>query len=196
MSFTYYERATIAQLFLPVSIGTNEVIAFCKSRGCGFYPAVVNSLPYYADRVNAFLTEKAERDLPIVQLEGKVKAANLEHLVEIGGLLRIKGGMLAEIDYAKPEQSMVRVEGNTIVSYGGLPYFPINHFEQGGDIIDWHSHPDGEGNLSDGDVEHMMKTFTPIKMLRDMNSSVGELYFVLYLPHKRNSVWFVTKKIE
>lgn len=125
-----------------------------------------------------------------------MNAANLEHLVEMGGLFRVKEGMLDEIYYAKPEQSTVRVEGNNIVSYGGLPYFPINHFEQGGDIIDWHSHPDGEGNLSDGDAEHMMKTFIPIKMLRDMGSPVGELYFVLYIPHKRNSVWFAPKKAE
>lgn len=177
-------------------IGTNEVIAFCKSKGCGFYPAVTNSLPYYANFIDRFITEKAERDLPIAQLEGNVDAANLEHLVEMGGLLRVKDGVLTEIYYAKPNLSMVRVESNKIVSYGGLPFFPINHFEKGGDIIGWHSHPDGEGDLSDGDVEHMMKTFTPVKMLREMNLPVGELYFALYLPHRRNSVWFVPKKIE
>ncbi|MBI2208611.1 hypothetical protein HYU50_03880 [Candidatus Woesearchaeota archaeon] len=179
-----------------VLIGTNEVIDFCKSKKCGYYPAATNSLPHYADFVNRFLTEKAERDLPRAQLDGNVNAANLEHLVEIGGLLKIKEGMMTEIYYAKPEQSMVRVEGDKVVSYGGVPFFPINYFEQGGDIIDWHSHPDGEGNLSDGDVEHMIKTFTPVKMLKEMGYPVGELYFVLYLPHKRNSVWFVPKKIE
>jgi hypothetical protein len=134
--------------------------------------------------------------LPRVQLEGHVNVANLEHLVEMGGLLRVKEGMLIEIYYTKPDPSMVCEEGDKIVSYGGLPFFPINPFEQGGDIIDWHSHPNSKGNLSDGDVEHMMKTFAPIKMLQDMGSPVGELYFVLYLPHKRNSVWFVPKKIE
>lgn len=46
-------------------MGTNEVIAFCKSKGYGFYPAVTNSLPYYADFINRLLTKKAEREREI-----------------------------------------------------------------------------------------------------------------------------------
>jgi hypothetical protein len=177
-------------------VNQEEVIGFCRQNSSSFYPAVANNLPYYSDFVNKFIQGRAERDLPKAQLEGEIDVSNLEDLVEMGGLLRIKEGMMAEIQYSHPNESLVEVKDDKIISYGGSPFFPINHFEQGGDIIDYHSHPDGNESLSDGDVEHMMKTFTPVKMLRDMYCPVGDLFFVLYLPHKKDSIWYTPRRIE
>lgn len=176
---------------------TNEVINFCKSQNYKFYPAITTNLPSYADFVNKFLTERAERDLPIAQMEGNCDMRNLKHHIEIGGVLTMEGKNLNEICYARPEDSIVKVEGNLLISsYGKYsPLKELNPLQQGQDIIQWHSHPNSEGNLSMNDVRCMAPISTLVERLRELEPSMGAYSFVLYLPHKRNSVWFEPKKI-
>ncbi len=155
--------------------GITDIIEYCRQRRYEFYPTITDARPSYASVLMKHIQERAERDLPRAQIEGNLEEGNLAHLVEMAGLLSIKDGIIEEVIYSKPDVSMLYRENGFIVCRAGATscMFPMSPFEQkGGDIVDYHSHPDGGGELSDGDVDNMMQRNRITRMLKSINPAI------------------------
>jgi hypothetical protein len=55
-------------------------------------------------------------------------------------------------------------------------------------IIEWHTHPNGNGEFSRGDVDLMNKFIE--------NYELSQVYYVLFQPQKNKSYWYQLKKTE
>ncbi|MDD5700390.1 MAG: hypothetical protein PHH00_04385 [Candidatus Nanoarchaeia archaeon] len=181
----------IEDIMLPTP---EEIRKYCKERGYKFCPEITDELPNYAKWIDMFIRERAKRDLPKSQLEG-TRNGNAEDYLEMAGLLKIRGDEVAEISYTHPKDSRVEVRNGKVISYGGTPFFPINYFEQGGDAVDYHSHPDGDTNLSASDVEKFATTAMCMEMLKDMGGK-GKLFFAIHQPNTGKSVWYASQELN
>ena len=59
-----------------------------------------------------------------------------------------------------------------------------------GHIIDYHSEPDGTGQLFDLDSIAMAEVFQCVFQLKRIFDPSGKFYFVIYTPKQDNSVWY------
>ena len=49
-------------------------------------------------------------------------------------------------------------------------------------MVDWHTHPEGNGDFSEGDVKH----------INDIMERFGhkDVYFVVYMPSQNKTYWY------
>lgn len=166
----------------------------CERKNLEYYAEELRKLPPFAREVNNYIEEKAKSDLPIEQFKKRLSFDEPQKWVEIAGFLGYNGN-LEEIDYVGPNPDKVRIikddDGNV---FGGIfgPSKRINPepFKDKFDyIIDWHTHPVELGEMSLNDVVNGV----------NINAKVlGEdkVYFVVYAPAIKKSVWYQAKKFE
>lgn len=170
-----------------------EVRQYCTEQGLEFYPEEVAKLPVFADEVNGFIERKARRDLPRQQFENSLRLADLSKWVEIGGVLGYNGKMF-EMCYSPPDSRYIQVEkrfpnGRIISSATPTGRFCLDDLNRAEYIIDWHTHPTGFGEVSEGDVDH-------IKEFLEKFGEGKQIFFVVYRPAKNQSVWYQAKKAQ
>ena len=96
--------------------------------------------PSFAEAVEAFIRERARRDLPVVQFTGTLDPTNPTHFVEMAGTLDYRDvGGVVELGYAHPEQSRVIVRNGKIVgSESAHNYFDMDDFERMEHLVDYY----------------------------------------------------------
>ena len=155
------------------------------------YP--IFELPFFAEKVEAFIRERAKRDLPTEQFQGRVERNNFEHYKEFWGMLNYReSGELAELGYSHPDQcKLIQREGRVIGAEGGHAYFDMDDFEKMEHLVDYHSHPTGSAKrFINSDRQHVLSIAQSIGILMDIGASIKNLHFALYLPHEDKVHWF------
>jgi len=184
-----------------------ELKQYSIDHGLGFYPEEVRRLPYFANQVNKYIEERARRDLPQEQFSGLISTRDLSTLVEVGGVLGCNGE-LHEIAYSAPTTENIRrlvllPTGQKVSEkiwremYGGRPRVRIietsmgvwlnkDDIEKEDVIVEWHTHPVGQGELDKGDVDKINAN------LKDFGNK--DVYVVLFQPQMDQSYWYQFKK--
>jgi len=149
--------------------------------------------PPFAEIVEAFIRERARRDLPNEQFKGRLDDYNPRHYREFWGMLNyMDSGQLVELGYSHPNQcKLIRREGRIIGAEGGHSYFVMDNFERMEHLVDYHSHPKGnaEGFIH-SDRQHVSSIAQVVERLVDIGAPVKDLHFALYLPHEDKVHWF------
>ena len=149
--------------------------------------------PSFAEAVEAFIRERARRDLPVEQFTGMLDPTNPDHYREIAGTLDYRDSEgIIELGYAHPEESKVMMRGGRVIgSEAAHGYFDTDEFDKMEHLVDYHNHPGGtveEFIMSDsGHVEGLGKL---VEQLIGIGATIKDLYFALYLPHKDRVHWF------
>ena len=171
----------------------SKIRQYCLEQGLEFYPEEVIKLPAFANEVNGFIERKAKRDLPRQQFENSLRLADLSKWVEIGGVIGYNGKMF-EMSYSPPDSRYIQVEkrfpnGRTISSTTPSGRFCLDDLNRAEYIIDWHTHPVGFGEVSEGDVDY-------IKEFLEKFGEGKQIYFVVFRASKNQSIWYQAKKAQ
>jgi hypothetical protein len=157
--------------------------------GSNFYPGLVDPLPQYAEEAESFIRERAKRDLPAIQFEGKVFKNGIkpEELVEAGGVLGYSD-KLDEISYGQPSVKNVTIGDGKISSRSQTMRSERYINAKTKDVIVWHSHPT-DSPPSENDMNNVVKHNS---VAEDLDIQV---YDVLYIPQTDEFLWMQSKKI-
>lgn len=175
-----------------------ELKQYSCENNLGFYPVSVRNLPEFAQEVNAYIEQKARKDLPQSQFQESMRVGTIDHWaremsdwVEIGGILGYNGS-LYEMTYSPPKPTNMRLETNGIganfTSSTRTKSFSREGLEKANAVIDWHTHPDGMGDPSKGDVKHISGA---MEVLGDR-----EIFFVIYRPLNNQVYWYKAQPLQ
>jgi len=148
---------------------------------------ILTELPPFADVVTRFISERAKRDLPETQFRGELREPR--DYVEIAGTLGYspeKG--IEEIEYYHPDSSEVVFKDGEfeVVSSGSSAIF-VFKFEGIPHIIDFHSHPDGDGSPAIRDTLRWRDLCQGAGIV----NPDGSFHNVIYLPEQDKLFWYV-----
>jgi len=169
-----------------------ELKKIYEAKGRNWRLEYLTELPPFAEDIARFISERAKRDLPQSQFRGDLR--NPEDYVEMCGMLGYSPqNGIKEINYNHPDKSRVVFEDEKFeyTSSGASPFLPVMEFMGVLHIIDFHSHPKGNGAPSLEDSLRWKDASLVAKCAQSADGVLETFHTIIYLPSQDRLFWYV-----